>query len=461
MSQPNIEVNLSRRYYRLGGTVVGTIRVIPSDDGLPRNALQSLVLSAIGFCRLDPRWHSASEFITKFTEMKITELPPNLPMPPNTAAFWASNSIELMDLKERTKGSWNDTKPKPIIIPGKSELKQNGSTHSNEELCIALEDQHTAFSFRVNLPSNAPHTLIATSCRYYYTITLRFRSNETEEYSWMHVPVMVLSAIPSVRQSELRIPPLQAMAHSAGLPVSLTATELNQLDGQYSVNRDTEPTSIQSTLVRDPNSGRSACFLTILGAGRMCPGSTLVLKLDFPNPHHRHKSANPWIPCYSASACLEGEEWAIGTSRKRAKKHLFCTAHQSIDPDTTECVSLRLHLPISAPCSIQTEAIDINIRCIIDIAVGTPSGDGYRNVHLEIPCQVTHALSDWERPNEDDDESSAQRAFEDLLHSRASPCCDPLDPESFTYDDIQEELKILSLAMADACRLRPGPIGTS
>jgi hypothetical protein len=393
--------------------------------------------------------------------MKITELPQNLPMPPNTAAFWASNSIELMDLQERTKASWKDTQPKAIILPGKSESEQNGLRHSKEESCIPLEDQHMAFSFRVNLPSNAPHTLIATSCRYYYTITLRFRTNDTEEYSWMHVPVMVLTTIPNARQPDLDLPPLQAMAHSSGLPVSLTATELNQLDGQYSVNRDTEPTSIQSTHVRDLNSGRPACFLTILGAGKMCPGSTLVLKLDFPSPHHRHESTNPWIPCYSASACLEGEEWAIGTSRKRAKKHLFCTAHQAIDPDTTECTSLRLHLPISAPCSIQTDSIEINIRCIVDIAVGTPSGDGFRNLHLEIPCQVTHALSDWERPDDEDDESPATRAFEEFLHSRSFPNCDPFDPQSFTYDGIQEELKILSLAMADACRLRPGPIGTS
>jgi hypothetical protein len=67
----NVQVLLSRPWYRVGGTVVGTIIVsIPrardstsqlSVQPILRDRIGSLQLSMVGLCRYDPRWYNPSK----------------------------------------------------------------------------------------------------------------------------------------------------------------------------------------------------------------------------------------------------------------------------------------------------------------------------------------------------------------------------------------------------------------
>jgi hypothetical protein len=462
--KPVVDVTLARQTCRAGGIVVGTIRVTHGTTdppaGSPRVLVESLQISAAGFCRLDPRWHKIKD-----KKSDNEKLPEDLPLPPHTTPFWTAGTVELMDLKERTVGRWEDARPKPIILPGRKAHEKKAilrATLSDE--VVALEEHQLAFSFRVDLPNDAPHSLVATSCRYYYLIVVRLQTVNDEEPEWIQVPVTVLTADPDrCRDDSYKSAPLQAVAHASGLPTQLTATELNQFDGQYTVNRQGSALyrnvrGVQSMRVEDPNSGRPACVLTIIGSpSQLHPGSRLTLKLDFP----RMVQDESWIPCYQASACLQGEEVAISGkgTRKRARRHLFSTAHEQID-HTTECVPLNLLLPETAPCTVTTAAVDISVQCLVDIAVGTTKGDGFRNLRLEIPCHVVHAVSDWERKGEDECEDSlGARVFQELFESRIERSSDPTDSSSFRSNDIQDELKILSLLMADTCGLRPEPSG--
>ena len=490
--------------------MVGTVRVTPPPAGASssaaaqslRSSIDSMQLTAAGFCRLDPRWHGKDELNEKFGDANDLRpinalLPDDLPLPSNTAPFWSAGTIELMELEERTVGNWDEVRPKPILLPErytpgrKKKLEALAALRDRQDRA-ALEMRQLAFSFRVDLPPReaAPHTLVATSCRYYYTISVRMSlasSNPDAAPVWTEMPVAVYTADRSSSSSSSSslerdygdAPALQAVAHSSGLPTHLTAEELHRLEGQWTVNRRGAALfrsvvavggggGAQSMKVADPSSGRPACFLTIMGASPLHPGSRMLLKLDFPTAatndgeEEEEDSASQWLPCFQASACLQAQEVAISSKgvRKRARRHLFCTAHQDIDPKTTESVSLNLMLPAEAPCSVATDTIEIAVECLIDIAVGarTKSSFCYRNLRLEIPCQVTHAVADWERRDEDEEEEwPGKRMYEQIVASGKERSDDPTEPSSFRYKGIVQELKILSLHMADACGLRPRP----
>jgi len=553
-SSPTVEITLSRPFYRLGGTVVGTIRVTAppapprpaknaggratqhrqhhpktnasaaAEQSSLRSSIASLQLTVAGFCRLDPRWHGKDELSQKFDSRKLlssttvtnhdegaSDLPP---LPSNTAPFWSAGTIELMELRERLLGSWDEVRPKPIVLPERNAPVTKRKLQATLAAAIRGEDNgaaqtmnerhHLAFTFRVDLPhdNEAPHTLVATSCRYYYTVSARLVLNRGPEENdllssaagcpaavWTEIPITVCTADGSSGEradfdNSTPSPAMQAVAHSSGLPTHLTAAELHRLEGQWTVNRQGAALfrsittmrgggggcGAQSMKVADPSSGRPVCILTIMGASSLHPGSRLLLKLDFPTGYNYHEEDSEWMPCFQASACLQAEEVAISSIknvRKRARRHLFCTAHQEMDPTTTESISLNLMLPVTAPCSVSNDTVEITTQCLIDIAVGLKqtknnTTGGYRNLRLEIPCRVTHAQADWERRDDDEEEESpGKQMYEEIVASSAGAqqerSDDPMDPSSFRYKDIVEELKILSLTMADTCGLRPKP----
>jgi hypothetical protein len=488
---PEVFVTLSRPAYRLGGTVVGTIQVrcnpfSLADDVRPRDLLDSLSWMVIGRCRLDPRWHKDSNYQKAFDKRSA----PVQDLPANTVCFWSTEPIELLDLKERAEGRWEDVKPKPIHLPGrKRSLKSSTSSESSfGSNLVFLEDQQLAFTFRFDLPSDLPHSVSATSCRYTYTILLCMRPNAAlnavEKLTWIEVPLRVLTAdnpdpMSSAPPHALATSQGQAVAHSSGLACHLTASELHQPTGQLTVHRHGaalfrhvrrhDPRHLQTMRIADPESDLNVCVLTIVGASRLSPGSRLVLKLDFPR-RQAASAANvgggDWLSCYQASACLQGEEVVIqlNGSRKKARSLLLATAHERIDPVCTECACLPLMLPLDAPCSIQTNILEISISIRVDITVGNAKGDGYRNLQLEIPCRVVHGTSAYEE-QENEGEEERPRAFlanrggddddaNDATAAAAQPF-DSRDPHNFPTHDIHEDLKILSLAMAEQCGLRP------
>jgi hypothetical protein len=500
-----VEIQLSRPTVRLGGTVVGTIRCTTkllsatatstgsSSSAQTTNAnpirrqIPSLRLCAVGLCRRDPRWHSfpaKSHSTTSSSTAADVNLLPPLP-DQYTEPFWSTEPLELMELPERPYGSWQEARPHPIQLPGRRRCKHGRHSKNSSvedvttDISLSLDDQkQLIFTFRIAIPHDTPHSLIATSCKYYYLIVLRLVSTndhhqpgsaadhpastaEATSTEWIQMPLSVLTAHPSSS-----IPPpadddgpvaiVQAMAHSMGLPTHLSATELASWEGEYTVcNPNTVggggslSSIVQSMRVDDPVTGRPVCVLSILGTAptSLVPGSRLILKFDFPQQPIMASSGgtSPWMPCASVSACLQGQEMvvAVGHSanRRRARRFLFGTAHELVSPTTTECVSLTLILPETAPCSIATHHVEIVVQCLVDIAIGDTK---FRNLRLEIPCRVQHGLSDWELPRADgDDDGQAQvdRTLRELWQqSQPSPSIPRFDSH-----DIVDDLKILSL----------------
>lgn len=472
-AEPTVDVELSRKAYRLGGTIVGTIRVIlPDDRDRPRDTVNSIQLVCAGRCRLDPRWHNVPEYQKVYaTHPSLSDLSYDS----NSVCFWATEPIELLNVQERPWGRWDDIRPKPIQLSGYT-LSQKFCTFPDEPRI--LEDEHLAFTFRVDLPDDLPHSVSATSCRLYYSVLFRLiLPNKPRDPMWIQTPFTVLSVSadavverPATKSTSGagRVQVGQTahvMAHSVGLPCHVTAPELFRLSGRLTVNqrgagiyrhmRRHDAKHIQTMRVAD-STGRAVGVLTTIGVSVLNPGSRCMLKLYFPNLQDDASRA----PCYQFCACLQGEEIAIhrdGT-RKRARSFLFDTVQETIDPDCTECACLNLLLPLDAPCSLQSDLVEINIRCLVDITVDSVDGKGYQNLRLEIPCTIVHALSAFEE-NEEDGSEFNLIAMEKLLKqdSEFTVKEDINHPHSFETSDIGKDLKLLSLAMAKKCNLIPDP----
>jgi hypothetical protein len=172
---------------------------------------------------------------------------------------------------------------------------------------------------------------------------------------------------------------------------------------------------------------------------------------------------------------------------------LFATAHNRIDPICIESTTLDLVLPLSTPCTISTDAVEITIQCIIDIAItdeiiipsNYTSAPKFRNIHLEIPCSVTHPPTAYEmdqhnNTNDEDDNDHSSDDYERMRMAEQyeNEYCriikdsmmgiESNDDEEeelirqqqnsssmFQTNDIKDDLKILSLSMADRCNILP------
>ena len=487
----------------------------------PRDLVHSLELSVVGRCRLDARWHNVHE-IKKITQQlqqqqqktqrqsSASSLPSavssflqSLPNDPTTICFWLTAPMELLDLKERQEGRWDDVKPKPIRLPpGSSQHSPNKDTATplqhNESSSLSSsvvvdslsEHEQLVFTFRAELPHFLPHSMLGSSCRYFYDVVVRMRQTSTDAVgSWTQIPFAVLTPDPDITLPNhpgsittiTATPQLgicYAMAHSAGLPCCLTAVELNQPRGQLTVNRygaslyrhirRQDPSHLQTMRVSDP-SGQPVCILTFVGATPLHPGSRITLKFDFPQRRpHMLDDDDDWVPCHLVSCCLQGEETVLrgsktsltqSTTTTRARSHLFDTAYEYVDPICTERVCLHMLLPLDAPCTIQTDVVSIAIRCVVDISVKRRDGKGYQNLRLELPCHVTHSLAAYERNEEDDAGDRRRHTF--LLLADASHSSSPTrardltDAASFETADVMEDMKLLSLLLAEKCGLRP------
>ena len=164
-----IEVILSRRSYRVGESVVGTIRLVPppdpsvpsaaaaaaagggdskpaakkpsppqANDGessvpllWPRQVFSNAYLFVAGWCRLDPRWHRDSEYAKVYESPAVHYGLQNrrgpltmsdgentdtsgLVIDEHCVCFWTTNVVPLLDLKEREIGRWDQVKPKRL-----------------------------------------------------------------------------------------------------------------------------------------------------------------------------------------------------------------------------------------------------------------------------------------------------------------------------------------------------------
>lgn len=576
--EPSVEIILSRSSYRAGETVVGTIRLLSSAPASnfrlsPADVFSDAYLYVAGWCRLDPRWHRASnsDHIKAFQSPAVHDNLHNrrgttgsVTIDENCVCFWTSNVVNLMELKERTIGAWEDVSPtrnrgsryaaeeaapsdeegheikRDINGQAKNESARQKPTAENtcgDKASVRLERVQLSFTFRAELPINLPQSIQATSCRYFYAVMVGTRVRlPSARKQWLRhgAPIQVLSLRPdraplqdaaSVTTTTRRDYPIgscTAFAHSAGLPIHVTATELHQPTGQILVNcrgssslgtlvvsssnyrRNPDAASLVAqnlqTLRITDSHGIPCCVLTIMGVSSITPGGRMVLKFDFPTPRPELKlkqpfggEDEPWTLCYHISASLEGQEIVrfIDGTQKRSKAYQFDTAHEMVDPETTERISLSLLMPLNAPTTVSTDVLEVSATCSIDITVGThsanyngnsPSSPTYSNLRLTLPCRIANSISEYEMflsgedVEEDDDDlqlklpvdefifgyhrSGAYRSDDvrgsepPLIETGAFRSTDDSShPSSFVTKDVWQDLKILSVRMAKECAL--------
>lgn len=287
----------------------------------------------------------------------------------------------------------------------------------------------------------------------------------------------ILSEEQWVSAPRIRLGSCTAMAHSAGLPCHVSATDIYRPRGATTVNRNVNLLStiqkgnVQTLRIADPH-GMPCCILTALGSQVMNPGGHLLLQFDFPST-----TTSSWvhhIPCHYVSVCLQGEEVALyeDGSTNRTRAFMLDTAYQVVESGYTERVSLNVHVPLDCPCTIRTDLVKITVQCRIDISVGT--NGNYTNLQFHLPCTVAHSPTEDEMSMENefgDNDDVADTPLEELIlgttaTTTATPDDDALllsvvekdswkqpTTSSFQTRDIRRDLKVLSLQMVDACGL--------
>jgi hypothetical protein len=446
-SLPYVEVHLSRRAYPLGGSVVGTVLIRqPSRDNSKKEAaeeperqplrslLSNVVVYVAGFCKIDPRWHNVAEYskiygkVHPFLQLLYSNFDPELLQQPNgdeTVCFWATDGLELLELTERTEGKW----------------ERVGNDDDDDEVL--------AFTFRVDIPSDLPHSINATTCRYFYTADVLIKSSPQQQQRILKNPFLVCTnpqhepreqqqQKDKVISSRVKFGTCSGMAHSIGLPCHLSATEVNRPRGQMTVALQ-RPQNLKEQTLRVSNAlGQPACVMTVVGATKLTPGSRLHLQWDFPETMSRG-----WIPCHQVSACLMGEEFAVYEDGKktRTQSYVFDTCHEWVDPGVTHRVSKSLLLAMTAPCNLYSDVMESSIRCQVDITV-KENGE-YNNLRIELPCNVVHAFETFDEDIYEQEENQMQPLSEMLGLGLSADAGDG----SMSTEGILHDLKSLALQM--------------
>mmetsp|Transcript_12062 Transcript_12062/g.18658 ORF Transcript_12062/g.18658 Transcript_12062/m.18658 type:complete len:553 (+) Transcript_12062:16-1674(+) len=510
-----VEIVLSRPAYRLGGTVVGTVRLSPGplSNISPRDLFHSAQVYASGRCRIDSRWHNVKRCANVYgthplLDSLIDDRVENIAAQANeeefvlssssatktvsrdgaTVCFWATNVVNLLELVERDVGCWDDVKPQSLKVCVKEQTDEEGKDepilddedHKNvsapdqslrtSRSSPPLEHQQISFTFRIDLPTDIPHTVTATTCRYFYSVVLCGKTTEGKLFV-VNAPFTVLTALQqesndSAAHERVKLGSCSAVAHSVGLPCHISATELDRPEGQITVNRNVGLCStisrgnVQTLRVAD-QFGTPCCMLTAIGASITSPGGRIVLHFDFPgiNVENDGSNTNTWLRCQQVSCCLEGEEVATREdgSRKKSRSFLFDTAHEVVEIGFTERISLDLALPLDCPCTVKTDLLDISLRCTVDLTVEqSDGGGGYSNLRLELPCKIVHSAYADELENETDDDLNKNASLEKLMLGSTNESLDTERQQlnQLRTNDILDDLKILSIRMIDNCGLR-------
>ena len=205
---PSVEVYLSRSEYRVGTTVVGTVRLLPFANQKPRQCYKSASVQVIGKCRIDPRWHNAAAY---YKRTNTTKSGPKTGSKPTSANYvdddddysvctvWETNVVDLLKLPERQVGQWRHVRPQPLKLPPENpelyfteeslssttrpsnhiqDTTSNTNTNRDTDLDseeqtttrLCLENQQLTFTFRANLSEHLPPTVSLACCRYYYHV---------------------------------------------------------------------------------------------------------------------------------------------------------------------------------------------------------------------------------------------------------------------------------------------------
>jgi hypothetical protein len=339
--------------------------------------------------------------------------------------------MELLTLKERTNGRVFE-----------QQQDQEG------------ENNLLAFTFRVDIPLDLPHSIGCTTCRYHYTADVliqtatqqrviktpfqvwtnpdqppRLPRSRSHQGLWKQNNTNNTNNNSAISGARVKFGIVAAMAHSNGWPSHLSATELHRPKGQMTVVQRTRRDDVQTLRVAN-SQGKSVCVVTVIGGAKLTPGSQIHLQWDFAD--------DAQIPCHQVAACLMGEELAVHEdgSTTRTQSYVFDTCHEWVDPGITQRVSKTMLLSMDAPCGLCTDIVDLSIQCQIDITI--KEKEEYNNLRLQLPCQVVHCLEDKTKLLDDDEEEKTM-SLSELLRL-------PPDPD-FPQNDIAVDLKTLAFMM--------------
>jgi hypothetical protein len=525
-SLPDVQVFLSRPAYPLGGTVVGTVLIrqpqqLPRrekgdneiDDGDTdattrplRSLLESVTVCVAGFCKIDARWHDCTNYtkIYRKTHPYLQQLRQQfdaglLEQNEDTVCFWATNGMEALDLPERSDGRrWknNETDFQRGLRDDDQDDDFYNDDDTDDDGVSSINRDLLAFTFRVDIPEDLPHSVHATTCRYFYTANILVKTGTQQRVFKRNFRVFASASAPNDNNGQnldnftrtsarVKFGNCFGLAHSNGLPCHLSATEIHRPKGQlmvvqnhclvlqYQRNNDVQTLRVSNT------SGQPVCVLTVIGSQSMCPGSCIHLQWDFPtkDQHNRNLSLlqngdghhdDGWIPCNQVCACLQGEEFAIyeDGSKKRTQSFLFDTCQEWVDPGVTDRVSKTLWLSSSGdgsngntshfegggpPCDLKTDVMEVSTWCQVDITVREhdnvhndipkDGGDGgYQNLSLRIPCRVRLRNSTSDEHEEHDRMEQQVQPLNELLNIGTENI-------AFPTNDIRSDLKTLSLTM--------------
>ena len=382
---------------------------------------------------------------------------------------------EIIDIMDRM--DINDVGTRTNIKDHQVEAKQR----RNENVEVKNEPLH--FTFRADLTDDLVPTVNAVCARYYYSAVVYARTVDGKSIV-VQAPFTVVTPANDnqnenkninnssmmAAKTKIAIGSVHALAHTRPylVPLSITykaepwsiSVKRNCNRGNYDgvSNRNTKM-SVQSIPIQED--GYKCGILTITGGSVMSPGGTISLQFDFASVHDHINGGDMLegckgvLPCYQVSACLQGEEYAIGVngSRKKCRSYVFDTDHEKIHPVATNGASLSLTLPAHCPITVSTDFVEIGVTCRIDLTVQAPrtksgiggdngsAGDGsYRFLTVQFPCRVVQSAPELEPI-----ENGLSASFENkLLDMKWSSDEYPVHRSMFCSEVI-DDLNMLSL----------------
>jgi hypothetical protein len=425
-----LEATLAETCFAPGDTVVGSLRLAN------RPYPTSLRVFAAGMCRLDPRWHKPQQTGVHPQQQRSDTMPY---LPPDTFPFWKTDLIDCLALPEGEHGVYEP--PRPILSGTRREPElannQRGSTEKKQVL------DHKAFTFRFELPTDGPPTLVARSCRYYYVFTMIVTCEGCHEEQVLVLPIPVRSIERGPRYNDetttrhyLKDPiGFQVVAHAdGGLPTTLKTADWHQLDEPWDAPRRRHHGSNleQRLAIHDPSTNEPLCVLIIANGRYFYPGGSVTLQFNLET-----RRPTTTVRLVQISACLRGME-TVRPSAAVAQRLIW--DDESLCVDGLSLCSLTLLLPDAIPYTVSTDHVEISASIIADLVTFQETNGEYGNIHLEIPCQVVHPAEQWNDDDEEEDDAG-MTAFKEALGIKTS--------------DIEKELKILTLSMGECCGIRP------
>lgn len=504
-----------------------------------RSSLESVTVFVAGYCKIDARWHNVAEYRDKIygprhpfvkqlqkskgfdTDSLLTSTSSKTSAATTTnsnskdgvVCFWATNGLECLDLPERKVGAWRDwsTGQDDYVADDNEGSESDKSSEEGSENEEGYEDETEdedetdeedsaddtddsnksllpknllAFTFRVDLPLDLPHSLNACTCCYFYTAHVLLKTSTEQQVLNRNFQVTTHPHHPPPSKNDaatsgrVKFGTCLGMAHSIGLPCHLSSMDINRPKGQMTVRAPLDPRLDQrdmQTIRVSTTEGRPVCLLTVVGSQNLKPDSRIQLQWDFPSTEqqglcdnadghtHEHKLVLDHAPCYQVAACLQGEEHAVyedGTTR-RTKSFLLDTCHEYVMPEVTETVTKTLWLDGSRmggdrfPCSLTTDIMELSVWCQVDITVleDNPennkstaiSTSNYSNLSLNIPVRIRHYLE-----NEDEVIEQQENRVAPLSELLGLPCHTKIGHGTdFPTGDILMDLKTLSLKVEE------------